>query len=687
MEDKNRMNELFQDEDGEGANLHNQESEEEELSLGNEYTGGWSSKSILDTLDIAFRNQLTEDSERVQQPKQILVPLRNHQRALIYAMQQKEQNSIRGVKYMNTTTYTNYGVLGDDVGSGKSLVILSHIALLKEVANHTQKRNILYPQSRLNLFTVYTKQYKNLMNASLIVVPHTIYKQWQDYCKKQTSLDVFYVKSKSDIEGALINSSYVDVSGQELQDKLIDKIRSSDIVLVSNTLYKELYSFTRMKNLSWKRVFIDEVDSIHITSTSPVPDAPFVWFISATWANFIMERHSISPHNLQYFQNNTTTYCKELGDWIRSEVGLREYTGGYQGRTSFMRIRSAKWLETYSSEHKLRGMVLLMCRKDFLEESRRMPHIYESTILCEQPESHRLLYGLVNKHIQNMLHAGNVEGVLHELGVNKETPIGLLEAVRQEREKELDRLQKTLKFKETIEYATPNAKEAALTSLRDKIHSVEEQLKTFENRISNIKSVECPVCYEDPTQNSATMTPCCQQIFCGICILTSLTRNLTCPMCRAAIHTNQLVQIVDATAVKKKKESVKLLSKPKQLLKILIENPSAKVLVFSRYENPFLSLEKDCDMHGVTYHTLRGNKDTIASTIRSFEKGEKRVLFLPTSSVGAGINLVSATHIVLLHAMTPEEEKQAVGRAYRLGRTEPLHVIKLQHESEEVYGM
>jgi SNF2 family DNA or RNA helicase len=135
---------------------------------------------------------------------------------------------------------------------------------------------------------------------------------------------------------------------------------------------------------------------------------------------------------------------------------------------------------------------------------------------------------------------------------------------------------------------------------------------------------------------------------------------------------------------KKKKEESKLLSKPKQLLKFLKENPDARVLVFSRYENPFVALEQGCESEGITYHTLRGNKDVIASTIKSFERGEKRVLFLPTETAGAGLNLVSASHVVLLHAMTPEEEKQVIGRAYRLGRTDVLNVVRLVHEGESI---
>jgi hypothetical protein len=38
--------------------------------------------------------------------------------------------------------------------------------------------------------------------------------------------------------------------------------------------------------------------------------------------------------------------------------------------------------------------------------------------------------------------------------------------------------------------------------------------------------------------------------------------------------------------------------------------------------------------------------------------------------------------VILLHAMTHEEEKQILGRAYRMGRTAPLDFIRLLHPDE-----
>jgi SNF2 family DNA or RNA helicase len=154
-------------------------------------------------------------------------------------------------------------------------------------------------------------------------------------------------------------------------------------------------------------------------------------------------------------------------------------------------------------------------------------------------------------------------------------------------------------------------------------------------------------------------------------------------MCRAEITTNKLIHVSDKKIVKKKKDNKLILPrKPDALLDFILSNPKAKVLVFSRYENPFATLSSRCEEAGVGVFVLKGNKDCIANTIKQFEEGTKRVLFLPTETAVAGMNLIAATHVILYHAMTPEEERQAIGRAYRLGRKEPLSVVRLVHDTE-----
>jgi len=651
----------------------------------------WTVESILHRINVSFQNCLTPQSPQAPQPPHITLPLRMHQKALLHAMEERERASIDGIPYRNTHSYTNYAVLGDEVGSGKSLTVLAYISQMKSRPFSNPVQTKLYPNSHGNFFTVYKKEYKQSNGPNLIVVPHTIYRQWQEYCKKQTTLKVFYAKTQKSIDTLLKETVPTELSGivngtsvhSDAFVAMLKEIKESDIVLVGNTLYHQLQTAAKKCGIYWRRVFIDEADSIHIPSGNASLLCPFVWFITATWPNFLFDGHTIRPRMLEYYESHPELFTHELGQWLREEVGIESYTGGGIGRSTLLRSRSSRWLQEFYSTNMLRGMVLLVCSSSFLQESRQMPPIVYTTLLCEQPATHRALRGIVNTVIQSMLHAGNVEGALQELGVSTNTSTNLIEAVTKEREKELDRLKKTLAFKETMEYATQQSKELALATLQSKIHSVEEQLKTFRERLTNLNSEDCPICYEDPRKHSGTLTPCCHRIFCGGCIVQSLTRTPYCPMCRATIRPNQLVQLVEVEAKVPKKEVV-LLTKQKQLLDFLKKEPNSRVLVFSRYENPFMYLEQGCTNEGIPYHTLRGNKDTIASTIRSFERGEKRVLFLSTDSCGVGLNLVSATHVVLFHAMTPEEEKQVVGRAYRLGRTEPLQVIRLLHDGESI---
>ncbi len=640
----------------------------------------WTGDAILKALDVAFRNSLREDAPQIPQPKSILVPLRPHQKALIAAMKEREQSSMQGIPYHGTKTFADYGVLGDEVGSGKSLVILGYLAHLKEQGQFPQTRNTLYRYSHNHLFTVHSKHYMNTAGANLIVVPHTLFRQWQTYCKLHTSLNVYYAKTAKDVYG----KNVTDSSGNSLLRGLFHE---SDAVLVSNTLYDTLMIEASRVGVVWRRMFIDEIDSVHIPGTNPKSSAAFKWFITATWTNFVLQGTYIRPFLLEHYEQNLTRFTSELGHWLKSELGIQQYAGYNFGRTTLLGVRSTNWLRDYFSDHPLRAITVLMCHPDFLKVSQQMPGIQEQTLLCLQPRSLQHVLSLVNPHIRNMIHAGNIEGALTELGVDANTTRNLVEAATMEREKELDRLRKTLAFKESLDYSTPKLKEDALISLQSKISHIEEQLKTFRERLTSTTFEECPICYEDPKQNAATLTPCCNRIFCGGCILQSLTRGMTCPMCRSEIQPQSLIHIVDTEKknTKKKKEEPKLLSKQRQLMKFLKEHPEARVLVFSRYDNPFANLEADCDTEGIAYHTLRGNKDAIAATIKAFEKGEKRVLFLPTQTAGAGLNLVTATHIVMLHAMTPEEEKQVVGRAYRLGRTMPLQVVRLLHEGETVY--
>jgi hypothetical protein len=125
--------------------------------------------------------------------------------------------------------------------------------------------------------------------------------------------------------------------------------------------------------------------------------------------------------------------------------------------------------------------------------------------------------------------------------------------------------------------------------------------------------------------------------------------------------------------------------KQEALLNLIKQNPQGRFLIFSRYDNPFESIETAVNSLGIQVKNVKGNKHVITATLKSFEAGTTQCLLLNSQYAGAGLNITAATHVILLHSMTHEEEKQVLGRAYRIGRKGPLTFIKLLHKGEEAY--
>lgn len=628
---------------------------------------------FVSVLNEAYKGSLSSDATQCDQPTEIRIPLRSHQKAILYSMAQRESKVSVGMDLCGAKLFSRFSFLGDGVGVGKSLMVLGHIARLKTLP-------VLPPIPHLDLNSssqLYSLR-DNLFardlsdSACLIVVPHTLYRQWQTYIKEQTSLTFLGVQTKSVLQS----------------DTLIRKLKEVDVVLVSNTLYGNLQDLADTNRLIWKRVFFDEADTIHIPSTRPRATTRFTWLISASWANLLF------PNVTQYITNvylNTVPTNPLLDDALKHQLNILKTQSPTHGPYVYMRylvVSSTFFRDFVGTNNSLRGNLVMRCRDEFVRESITLPPINIRNILCRPSILQQVVANAIPADVRNLLHAGDIKGALDSLGVKPEEPMSLIAAVTENRIKELNRLRLTFTFKSALEYATPQAKEAALKSLKDRISSLEEQIKGLKERIENYKTEICPICFDEP--QTATLTQCCNRIFCGSCILTSLTRATTCPLCRTQISASGLRAVaagpLPTVTATTKAEEPQLLKKTEQLIQLLKTSPKGKFLIFSRFDNPFIQLSQEIEAMNLTVKLVRGNKDVIAQTLKTFQKGDTNVLLLNSLQAGAGLNITAATHVILLHAMTHEEEKQILGRAYRLGRTEPLEVIRLLHPDEMIHA-
>lgn len=111
--------------------------------------------------------------------------------------------------------------------------------------------------------------------------------------------------------------------------------------------------------------------------------------------------------------------------------------------------------------------------------------------------------------------------------------------------------------------------------------------------------------------------------------------------------------------------------------------PDQKFLVVSKYASVFydithrLQVDNQCDVS-----ILSGTGSMINNAIENFKNGNKPIILLNTQYFGSGLNLEMATDVIVYHRLSDVDLKQAIGRAQRLGRTAPLRVTYLAHESE-----
>jgi hypothetical protein len=606
-----------------------------------------------------FSNALTADSPFTLQPEHITSPLKAHQLAALHAMKEKEISLRTGFQIPGTqeTLFSKYAFLGDRVGVGKTFMVLGHISQmsLEPLRQQAPMRN-LHPQSTAACFSILPQDIPETIYDSLIIVPHTIYRQWQDTIKDNTTLKVHYMKTLKDLD----------------KDSIITSLQESHLTLISNTLLPNFMNSLKARNISptWRRVIYDEADTIKLSSNVQRPEAIMTWYITASFNNLLFTNQYYHSYVLRQLP---TAFIESLHPKLKEAV--QSQITNHPSVTFFKMQSSSYFANMVKSYHPLRSHLVVVNSEEFLDASVSLPPLINQIIRCETPYSQQLVQSVISTEVEAMLNAGDIQGALQSLGISSHTNVTIVEAVCDVKKKEIERLERLLAFKREETYSTPQVKETALKALEDKIARLNQQITGIQERINSNEN--CSICFD--THTNPVITPCCSKLFCANCILPWMTRTMACPLCRTAFHPSQLCAI-GAQSIPRSLVT-RLPKKSEALLKILEENPSGKFLIFSRYENPLYTLQENLSN---TYPsaTLQGNKDVIASLLSNFQSGRIKVLLLNSRNAAAGIHIPCATHVILLHKMVHEEEKQILGRAYRMGRTSPLQFIQLLTERE-----
>jgi len=641
-----------------------------------------------------YSNELTAESPDKETPPWITKPLLRHQRATLAAALALEAAKSAGIDVSGVAGdplggkfYTSYGILGDRVGSGKSLVALAllrqppppprYVEYVAQPAPDGRGLGLLRTRSQL-----VTQAGTSLTptTASLLIVPHALVDQWTKYIQEDTTLRLHVVRRKTDA----------------VDPTFLETLNAYDVVLVSSTMWGTLKDFCRpseetppfgghptvLRTILWQRVFIDEADSIAFHNHSDEIHGLFYWFISASWLNLIF--------NGGAHVNVTSSYPPPPGtpasviEKVNASVVNHYFrVAGCRHRNIVRTMSGIHDAVPYISSASAQvARVVVRASESFVSQSFSVTEVTHTILRCETPASLRVLDRFLSPEMMERLHAGDVMGALDSLGMPSYSEHDLIQGITDSWKKELEVAQRTHEFKKTIEYSSDAAKAKAMETCEAKIASIQSRITAVEERIKGAKEHPCPVCYSESV--NPAITPCCQQVFCFGCIYQSLSRTRSCPMCRAYVDlktikvlgTNTVTAETAATPVAAKR------GKKETALSWIAEHPEARILVFSSYDASFAGFDGTLTAAEISHATLIGSQARISKLLREFKEGTHRVLFLNARNVGAGLNIDCASHVLLFHKMPPELEKQIIGRAVRLGRTAPLEVVHLLHDNE-----
>jgi hypothetical protein len=505
------------------------------------------------------------------------------------------------------------------------------------------------------------------LTTTLFIVPHALINQWEDYVNRDTHLKVAFIKKRKDAEN----------------EHLMTSIETYDALFVSCTMWNTFRSIQHVRNYLWKRVFIDEADSANFSSDVDEIHGLFYWFISASWLNLVFSAGAYFNIDVSYtpppetpefvlervmkLQNNHSLNipgCKHM-NIVRRMCGI-------SCTHSSVAINSAASQST---------RLIIHSSDNYIRESFTSPHIIHKEIVCSTPANIRILDSFISADMMERLHAGDIQGALECIGMTATSESEITKAVTESLKNDLENAIKVHEFKKTMVYSSDQAKQKALEACETKIASLESRIQSIKERLETSTQQTCPICYCDV--RNPCMIPCCNQLFCFSCLCESLKRVSSCPLCRARITDMKELKVIGVpTPTTNIIEPVKILNKKESFLKFLKENNSAKILMFSGYDASFTGLEDKMTENEITYTHVNGSQARILKILREFREGKYNVLFLNAKNMGAGLNIESATHVVLFHRMSAELEEQIIGRAMRLGRKTNLEVIHLLHENE-----
>lgn len=526
-----------------------------------------------------------------QTPPKIKIELFPHQKRTVAEMIDREQYNYR------LTSGNNILFLCDDVGSGKSIEILSLIAKSPEVEKSWSN---VYSSS--SIITGYQKKKYQIdgfdrqdnvieFKSNLLIVPHTIYFQWVEYINKNTSLSCYTIDRTSKIKSIktdmlkVLNENNIilvkstmfkqfskqldDLFGETYTERRPNKNINNEIVtkdelnsqlseivfgLVDKFKYENI--FTELKNimttgLSKLKNWSDNINYENLQKKQNLENSYYTNTIKSGYMFqrvFVDEVDTIKVPAFPYVYGKYTWFITSSIDNILYPKGKLDYIDGVYKKTidgmkgsGFLKdtmIGLSQNHYNYSSCHSIRKYRAIV-RNDinFIEDSKKIPSVIVKYTKCFTPKELIAISSAVSSDVLKALNAGDNDTAKKLLGASVFKEDDILKLVTKKLNTELTNHKLSLEKKEI----TLLEREAEFNNSKELYNQLKQNNPENKDELNLLKEIvetarTSKKSCETSISNLKSQIEDIQSKITGIEERVSGCKDKTCPICASKVN-------------------------------------------------------------------------------------------------------------------------------------------------------
>jgi SNF2 family DNA or RNA helicase len=250
----------------------------------------------------------------------------------------------------------------------------------------------------------------------------------------------------------------------------------------------------------------------------------------------------------------------------------------------------------------------------------------------------------------------------------------------------VERIRRTAKKESIAQYNNNlNEDENVMMMIENQIRSNDDDKNTDEEEI-------CVICMGVIMSGDIGVTNC-GHIYCFSCLKIMISKTPKCPQCLKHLKQNEVFMLdYEQPVLEKKIKTPEQMTKDELIDKVgtklanlilFLKNNDVHTIIFSQWDDLLRKVGKILSENGIKNIFCKGNVFQRDKAIRDFNDDKNmKVIMLSSERAASGTNLTKAKQVILLDPVYGDYkyrksiETQAIGRAYRLGQSESVKVVR-----------